>query len=226
MTNNKVTEYLPEGKTWLRAIVTSIPVVGGALDHLLFDKADSIRARNIEAVLEAFSERLNQLKESAIDKNWFQSEEALAVMRLLTDKISFEPNKQKIVDLGKISATCGMHKHSNDEKKLSVLEHLSRLSPVQLRLLQVMDGITPQSRKLNGDSLEQTITALWPDSIKASLSSRPAFWNGTLNIILELEVLESLNTVRRAPIIVSGELAYTLTSLGKQAASYVTDANL
>ena len=42
---------MPERRTWLRATVSVIPYVGGALDHLLFDRADSIRLRNIESAL-------------------------------------------------------------------------------------------------------------------------------------------------------------------------------
>ena len=47
----EISRHLPEGITWLRASISCIPMVGGALDHLIFDKADAIRVKNIEAAL-------------------------------------------------------------------------------------------------------------------------------------------------------------------------------
>lgn len=48
----EIKKYIPEGMTWLRAAVSAIPCVGGAVDHLLFDKADAIRNKNIEQSLQ------------------------------------------------------------------------------------------------------------------------------------------------------------------------------
>ena len=58
MSTRSLPDYMPERVTWLRALVVAIPTVGGALDHLLFDKADAVRLRNIEAALNALSEQL------------------------------------------------------------------------------------------------------------------------------------------------------------------------
>ena len=48
-------DLIPERRAWFRGAVSSIPMVGGALDHLLFDRADSIRVANIEAALKGLS---------------------------------------------------------------------------------------------------------------------------------------------------------------------------
>ncbi|MCX8491682.1 MAG: hypothetical protein ORN54_11500 [Cyclobacteriaceae bacterium] len=133
-----IKKYAPEGVSWLRAAVSSIPVAGSALDHLVFDKADAIRMRNMEVAVASLSDEVQKLGQQVIDKNWFSSEEALAAFKILSDKASYEPDKAKIDALGRLVATCGTVKHASDTKKLSVLEHLARLSSVQIKLLSVM----------------------------------------------------------------------------------------
>lgn len=226
MTSQNLPDFLPERITWLRALVASIPTVGGALDHLLFDKADAIRLRNIETALNALSEQLGSFQQGKIDKNWFSSEEALAAFKLMADSISYEPNRNKVEDMGRLVAACGEQQHSADDKKISVLEHISRLSHVQIKLLAVIANTAPQKKTLSSGGLEQSTTAIWLDDIVASLRSGPRFWIGTLTVDEELEVLESYNTIRRIPLMFSSERGYELTGIGRHAASYVDTAGL
>lgn len=219
-------KYLPDAKAWLRAAVASIPVVGGALDHLLFDKADALRLQNFETALRALSARIAEVPELNVDKSWFASEEALAAMRLLTEKVGFEPDKQKIDDMGRVVAACGLHPHSSDPRKLSALEHLSRLSPTQIRLLKVVAGVTARTKTISGVTISQTVTAVWTEDIKAALQSAPPFWEGSLQLVLELEVLESLNTLRRVGLFGGSDQAYALTALGRHAAGFVQAAGI
>jgi hypothetical protein len=219
-----IQKYIPEGTSWLRAAVSSIPVAGSALDHLLFDKADTIRMRNMEAAVAALSDEIQKLGQQAIDKNWFSSEEALAAFKILSDKASYEPDKDKIDALGRLVASCGTVEHANDTKKLSVLEHLARLTSVQIKLLAVILATPPQEKKFSTGGLEQTITAIWQSDVIEVLKNRPIFWSGKLLIVQELEILESLNTIRRSQLFVSGELGFTLTAIGHHAATYVKSA--
>jgi hypothetical protein len=221
-----IKKYIPEGTSWLRAAVSSIPVAGSALDHLLFDKADAIRMRNMETAVAALSLRLEQLGQQAIDQDWFSSEEALAAFKILSDKASYEPDKSKIDALGSIVASCGSLEHKNDPKKLSVLEHLSRFSAVQIRLLGIMLQTPPKLRKFSTGDLEQTVTAIWLNDVMENLRKVPIFWNGELVVNQELEILESFNAIRRIHIFGSGELGYTFTVLGRHAATYLNSAGL
>jgi hypothetical protein len=43
MDRNSLERHVPEPVAWLRAAVSSIPMVGSALDHLLFDKKNGVR---------------------------------------------------------------------------------------------------------------------------------------------------------------------------------------
>jgi hypothetical protein len=221
-----VAKYLPDTKIWLRAAVSSIPVVGSALDHLVFDKADAIRTRNIEAAIEALSERLREVEEASIDRKWFESEEALAAMRLLADKASFEPNPRKVKDVGRLVAACGLHPQSKDPRKLSAVDHLSRLSPEQLRLLRIVAGVPAQKKTQSFGSISQTISGVWLTDIKVALEQGTTFWDGQLQLPLELDVLESLNVIRQIGSPFAGDRAYGLTSLGNHALSLLNAANL
>ncbi len=221
-----LSRHLPDGITWLRAAVSCIPVVGGALDHLIFDKADAIRVRNIEAALSAVRDQIGSVGEAAIDKEWFQSDEALAAFKIMSDKISYEPDPRKVEAIGRVVSACGNRKHATDPHKLSVVEHLSRLSATQIKLLSVVSGVPPKEKKIEMGGLSQTGTAIWLSDIIATLESGPRFWQGTLAIDEELEVLESFNAVRRVQFMGPAELAYTVTTIGKRAASYVHTAGL
>ena len=223
---NDIKKYVPEGTSWLRAAVSSIPVAGSALDHLLFDKADAIRMRNMEAAVASLSDEVQKLGQQAIDENWFSSEEALAAFKILSDKASYEPDKAKVDALGRLVATCGTVEHASDTRKLSVLEHLARLTSVQIKLLSVMLATPPQEKKFSTGDLEQTATAIWLSDVIAALKGRPQFWNGTLVVDQELEVLESLNTIRRVQLFGPGELGFTFTAIGRHAATYVKSAGL
>lgn len=223
---NDFSRYIPEGITWIRAAVSCIPVVGGALDHLIFDKADVIRVENLEAAIAAISSQVNAVGEDAIDKPWFESVEALATFKIMSDKVSYEPDPAKVDALGRIVAACGNKAHSQDPAKMSVVEHLSRLSAVQIRLLSVIAQVTPTLKKISTGGLEQTATAIWLSDIVSALSAGPQFWTGTLTVNQELEVLESFNTIRRVQLMGPSEAAYVMTTIGKRAASYAQTAGL
>ena len=83
-------------------------------------------------------------------------------------------------------------------------------------------GYAPSS----GKTILQTITAVWTEDVKAALQAAPPFWEGSLNLSLELEVLESLNTIRRVGVIGLGDPAYALTAFGRHAVGFVAAANL
>ena len=222
----EISRHLPEGVTWLRASISCIPMVGGALDHLIFDKADAIRFKNIEAALVAVKRQIESSEQETIDKEWFESEEALAAFKMLSDKISYEPDPQKVEAIGRVVSACGNKKHSEDPNKLSVVEHLSRLSATQIKLLSIISEVEPKDRWIDGGGLVQMVTAIWSDDIITAIKAGPQFWQETLAIDEELEVLESLNAIHRVQFMGTAEFGYAITKLGKRAASYVHTAGL
>ncbi|VFU16330.1 conserved hypothetical protein [anaerobic digester metagenome] len=223
---NDISQYVPEGIAWIRAAVSCIPIVGSALDHLIFDKSDAIRIKNLESAIAAISSQVNAVGENAIDKPWFESVEALAIFKIMADKVSYEFDPAKVEAIGRIVAACGNKKHSQDPIKISVVEHLSRLSAVQIKLLSIISQVTPTKKKISTEGLEQTATAIWLRDIISALRCNTQFWTGTLIVDQELEVLESYNTIRRVQLMGPSEIAYVMTVIGKLAASYVQTAGL
>lgn len=213
----------------MRATIAAIPYAGGALDHLLFDRADEIRLENLETSLSALRERLNDLGESSLDASWFKSTEALAMFRMMADIVQFEPDDKKIEAIGKVIATAGSNKIASDKRKLSVLGHIADLSFVQMKLLRILGTMTPQRKELSGGSLTQSATGLWLTDILKAVETNPdgQFWDGQMQLDLELEILCSTNTVSRVPMMVSApETVYALTPLGKIAACYLENSRV
>lgn len=222
----EIKKYIPEGMTWLRAAVSAIPCVGGAVDHLLFDKADAIRNKNIEQSLQSLSASVDELKDK-INQPWFSSEEFLQLLKKLFDSVSFETDKPKIDTLGKIVALCGTNDYALDQKKCSVFDHIAKLSYVQIKLLSIVASIPKKKKEIKSGALVQTVNAIWLSDISIILQKyiENRFWEGTLNLIQEMEILESLNMVRLIPIWGS-EKAYSLTSIGNLATGYINKLEL
>lgn len=226
MSQKDLSKHLPEGVTWIKAAVSAIPMVGGPLGHLIFDKADSIRLRNIETALAALAEQIKSLEIEKLNKSWFESEEALAAFKTMAEEVSYEPDSQKVNDLGYIVAACGSNEHINDDKKLAILEHLARLSHTQIKILSVIATLPRQEKTISTGGLEQQANAIWFNDIASALQTGPSFWSGTLMLVEELELLESYNTVRQVQLMGPSERAYELTALGRRAASYLHTAKL
>lgn len=74
-------EKVKKGPTWLRAGVSAIPWAGGSLDHLLFDRADEIRIKNVEQTLESMKDSLGRMEEDKVSKEWLRKDITLAFVR-------------------------------------------------------------------------------------------------------------------------------------------------
>jgi hypothetical protein len=72
--------------------------------------------KNLEVAISALSDQLTSLDQDRVDKSWFESEEALATFKLLSDKVSYEPDPRKVKALGRITAACGHEELSHDPK--------------------------------------------------------------------------------------------------------------
>ena len=221
-----VKKHLPDNRAWIRAAVSVIPNVGGALDHLLFDKADLIRTRNMEAAIASLSAEIEKQGAEKLNRDWFASDEALAAFKLLAEKASYEPDMAKIDALGRLVAVCGTAEHAADPKKLSVLDHLSRLTCVQIKILAAILGTPIKEKTFSSNSFRQTGSAIWITDIAATLKAGPQFWSGQLELNEELDILGSHNTIRQFQLMNADEVGFALTSIGIQAATYAKSAKL
>ena len=121
------------------------------------------------------------------------------MLRQLYDRIQFEPDESKTRTLAQIVAVSGTKELSNDEHKLSVLGLFSRLSHVQMKLLKIISDIKASQRSSSGTGITFGVTAIFSDNIAAALKNNPEgrFWEGNLDLAVELDMLESTNFLRR-----------------------------
>lgn len=220
---------VPDKRTWLRSAVAAIPWAGGALDHLLFDRADEIRLKNLESSINALIDRIKSLGEDQIDEAWFSTPEALAMFRSMSEKVQFEPDGKKIESIAKITAVSGSKQFANDKRKLSVLEHVAQLSYVQIKLLRIISTVAPEQRELTGGVIKQNVAGLWENAIREAVQNNPdgQFWDGTMDLSLELDILCSFNALDRTNLIVaSPERCFLFTRLGHLASQYAAKAEV
>ena len=225
-----LTEKAKQGPTWLRAGVSAIPWAGGALDHLLFDRAGEIRMKNVEQSLEAMKETLGQMEEQKVSKEWFESEEALDMFKHLLNKIEFECDKAKIKTLSSVYCLFGTNEHKNDPNKNAVLETLSKLTTKQQIIFKAAGKDQPQQKTSNGEAISYTATAIWLSDlleyVKANTAIMIQFFlqgGGTVYLNVELDFLVSLNLLRLQEIPNMKDTGYSFTSLGKQALAYLDE---
>jgi len=208
--------YVPTKVSTIRAGISAIPIVGGALDHLIFDKADEIRTKNIEKSLVDISEKVNSISEKHLTIEWFKSTEALEMFRLLVEKVQFEDDNQKIKSIADIYAVSGTKEFSKDPNKFAVLRKVAELTTVQKELLLIVSTVNKTNRTFDGEHLTSNSTAIWFDDIHNAVKTNPKgqFWQGTLHLNTELEIIESLNLMRKVTAFLANIIGYELTGLG------------
>lgn len=216
-------KYVPSGNSILRAGIAAIPVVGGALDHLIFDKSDKIKAKNIEKSIESISEKMKSISEENLTKEWFESTEALEMFKQLIDKVQFEADEQKIKTVADIYAVSGTKELSSDPNKFAVLRKASELSTIQKEILLIISNVPKQQKEFSKGGLQTKANAIWLDSILASVRTNPKgqFWTGTLQLDTEVGIIESLGLIRNLNIMLATVAGYELTGLGNLLVKYL-----
>jgi hypothetical protein len=221
--------YVPTGESTARALIAAIPVVGGALDHLIFDKANTIKQKNIERSLAAINENVKNIGEEKIDKSWFESEEALSMFSELILKIQYEASESKIKALSKVYSFSGRIDLAHNPHKFAVLDKVAQMTDVQRKVLLILAETNPIRREFQSGGLKGTATAIWLDIAKDAVekSKFGKFWDGIMPLDIELEILESLNLIRRITPTVGDTYGYLLTILGKSVINFLsTDGNI
>ncbi len=227
---DKLVEKAKQGPTWLRAGVAAIPWVGGALDHLLFDKAGEIRMKNVEQALDDMKDCLGKIEESKVSKEWFESEEALDLLKSLLQKIEFEGDKSKVTTMSNIYCLFGTNLHKDDPNKYAVLESISKLTTNQRVILKGVGQVAPVQKTSTSGAISYTGTAIWLSDVLNFLKGNPLLLsqlrspNNNVLLDVELDILVSFNLIRLESMPNMPEKGYTITSLGKLAIAYLNEA--
>ena len=187
----KIQRYVSDNSTGLKAGLALIPYVGGAIGNLVFGKLDEVRKKNVDMVLKTIAEEVHHLGRNKLSVEWFDTAEALNVLRTLTEAIQCEHEEAKVRELARIFPICGTIPRSGDPLKISVMGHLAQMTAVSIMLLRVLSKIAPQQQTFQGSGLRQTMIAIWPQQVVDALKANPAgrFWTGTMLVDIELELL-------------------------------------
>lgn len=216
-------KFIPSVNSLLRASVSAIPYIGGVFDHLLFDKADEIRIRNIEQSIHDISKQVQKLDHSKIIVEWFDSDEAIYLFKLLVDKIQFEPDPDKRQTLSEIYPHFSTKEFSEDPNKRIIFNKLSEMTTIQKKFLQVISNTPEETRKIDNEGLTHNWTGIWFDSIKMNMHTSERFWTGVMNLDIELDILESLNLINEKSSPIGALKSFRLTAIGISLVQYLNN---
>lgn len=215
-------DLAPSGIGWLRAGVASIPFVGGGLDHLLFDKYAEIQQKNMQQAIDAMKEKMATMEDQKVNKEWFESEEALDMLRNLLQRVMYEGDSSKIKTLSNVYCQFGTIEHKDDPNKYAVLDTISKLTSNQRVIFKAVNDVEEHPGGVVGGDF---VIARWINTIidycqnnevvKNQLSS-DVVYEVELSIITSLNLLINLN-------IFSDDFAYKVTGLGELVYSYLKD---
>lgn len=219
-------ELAPSGMAWFRAGISLIPIAGGALDHLLFDKYSAIQQKNMQQAIDAMKEKMASLDEQKVSKVWFESEEALDMFKNLCQRVMYEGDSAKIKMLSNVFCLFGTNEHQADPNKYAVLDTLSKLTNNQRVFFKALYEME-QVKKTVGNNIMFTVVARWQSSILDYCNSHPEILSQLkkpASLHIDLNILASFSLIENMGIPINEDVAYRLSSLGMLAYSYMKDA--
>lgn len=222
----KMRDLAPSGMGWLRAGVASIPIVGGGLDHLLFDKYAEIQQKNMQLAIDAMKEKMVSMEEQKVSKNWFESEEALDMLRNLLQRIMYEGDSIKIKTLSNVYCQFGTIEHKDDPNKYAVLDIISKMTNNQRVVFKAVNEVAQETKTVSEGAIEYTATAKWQSAILDYCNKNTAIRNqlrGHVLLNVELDILMSFNLIVNLDVGATKDAAFRVSALGKLAYSYLKD---
>lgn len=223
----KDSKYVPNTGSFLRASVSAIPVVGGALDHLIFDKSDEIRTRNIEATIISLQEQYSRLEQSTINLDWFSTGEAVNLFKELIALVEYEDSQEKLEAISSLYAVSSTYQFSDDNQKAWVMRKVSELSNEQRKLFVVIASMQPEKREFSSGGLQSTETAIWNDSVlkyftvQLQVDHTYRFWGEDFNVDTQLELLTSSGLLIRHQSMLAKNAGYKVSVFGNIVFNYL-----
>ena len=219
-------DLAPSGMGWLRAGVASIPFVGGGLDHLLFDKYAEIQQKNMQQAIDAMKEKMATMEEQKVSKEWFESEEALDMLRNLLQRVMYEGDSSKIKTLSCVYCQFGTIEHKDDPNKYAVLDTISKLTSNQRVIFKAVNEVPQETKTVGDGAIEYTATAKWQTNILDYCNNNIAIRSqlkGHVLLDVELDILMSFNLIVALDAASSKDAAYRVSALGRLAYSYLKE---
>ena len=222
----KVKEYAPSAQAWGRALIAGIPVVGGCLDHLIFDKASEIRIQRLEQSVKNIEEIIYRLDEGRVKLEWFESIEALDMLKQLFNKVEYEPSDSKVKTLSQTYALFGTKEHSEDPNKYAMLDTISKMTDNQRVVFKAANEVPQETKTISAGAIEHTIPGRWQSTMLDYIKQSPILMGqlqGHVKINIELDILTSFNLLYNLDAPSNEDAAYRITQIGKLAYSYLKE---
>jgi hypothetical protein len=134
------------GREVVLAAVNSIPFAGGAISSLVSGEASRRNFDRMGEVLREMKRRLEEVEESAVDVDYFRSEEFQTLLLLTVQQIGTTHQREKLSYFAAALANSGLRAFSDEQRKELFLRALSTLLPAQIDLLVNLCTSEPASQ--------------------------------------------------------------------------------
>jgi hypothetical protein len=138
---------LDGGNEALNALIAEIPFGGGAIGSLLSGRAQRKVVERVTDVFDALKERLEQVDEKKIDKDFFGSDEFLTLLTLSLEQIQTTHDKTKLKMLAIGLANSAAFDFASESRKELFLRILRDLAPEHVSMLNEMAPVEHFGRK-------------------------------------------------------------------------------
>lgn len=125
-------------KKALITVIAQIPHFGNEVNRILFGDAQRRVAERAQDVFEAMKERVEQIEESRIDKEFLKSDEFMTILTLAIEQLQTTHDKEKLRMLANALANSGVVGFSSDSRKELFMRIFRDLAPEHVGMLKWM----------------------------------------------------------------------------------------
>lgn len=197
----------------VRGAIAGIPLVGSSIMEIFNGLAQRRQLERLNDVFDAVKERLDELGEEKIDREFFKSEEFQTILFLILERLHTTGNAEKLRMFGSALANSGSSSLKGDDKELMVRA---------LRDLALSDIAVLNNHRVKG-WMPYTHDIRYGTEILSSLSRLEALGLVAQQIRINLSDIESgaqtslgeIKPIRTFSITAFGESLLELISAGK-----------
>lgn len=154
-----------EGNTVLRVIVNLIPYVGGSLD-LALSKWSQIKQRRVEGLLDAICVELNGIQETAINKEYLESEEFYDLVYQIANNALANRCPETRKAYAKVVRSAVLNEESTANLE-DIIRQIKDVKEKDIFFLRAVKDVIFSGADLTGDALSMKVSGY--DSLECEL---------------------------------------------------------
>lgn len=160
-----------ERNTALRALVVAIPGIGSSLDVVLASEAPRIFRERTSKVLNDMKERMETVEDSAIDKEYLQTEEFFDLVLKALDSAIKTRDERKLRLYARILTESTIRSKKEGHSPEEYLDLIADLTPLELRVARALYAGWPREGcESRGTNDVQEAWRGWQDRVRAEVS--------------------------------------------------------